>query len=812
MHHIVADGWSVGDLRARAVDALRRRSPPDGRRRCPSSRLQYADFAVWQREHLSGERLDALLAHWRSRLADLPRPGAAHRPPPPRVARLPGRARTPSRSRRELSDAVRELAPPDRATPFMVLLAAFVALLQRYTGTGRHRRRHRRSPTGTGPRPRTSSGSSSTRCSCACDLAGDPTFAELLRRVRDECLDAYTHQDLPFEKLVEDLQPERDLGRNPLFQVTFQLVNTPSLDGDGAADHPPGLEVQRGSAIFDLAFTLIDGPELRGAIEYSTQLFEPATIVRFAAHYKKLLAAVVTDPERRPAGVVLTTERERAALGGVHPTTEGPAPDVVARGQGRGTGSAVGAGRPRRRRDADGLRGGGAHRRRRRPARRRTAPGRGRASASSSTTRRGRRSPCSASSPPARPFVPLDPDYPTDRTGFMLERRRLQRRPHRAQRRREAARRRAPRGRAGRPADRGDDAARAPASPERRRRRLRHLHVGVDGHAPGRRRPPIRARQPHGVDAAGLPPRRRRPCAATHLAVLRRLRVGAPRPPHGRRRARRAALRRPARPGRRRRPSRHARHHRPAGRADAAAGPARRARPARRHGAAPRLQRRRGADGRAARPVPLRLPRRARQPVRADGGDDRRHLPRQRARRRPPDGPDRPADRQRRRPRPRRRRQPGADRRARTSPPRGRGARHSGTTATRAPRRSASGPTRSAPRPAAACSTPATWCGTAPTGSWSSWDGPTGSSRCGATASSRPRSRRRSTGHPASSRASSRPSPAPSATPSSSPTSSPPTRPGSGGSSRTPSTTSSTGGGRCTGRSTPVSGATTPSS
>jgi amino acid adenylation domain-containing protein len=309
IHHIVADGWSVGIL-AREISECYSAESTGRPARLPELPVQYADFAVWQRQHLSGERLDRLLWYWRTQLDDLPVLAMPTDRPRPRVLDYTG-AHVPVSLPEQLANDVRALARQEQATPFMVLLAAFAAVLGRYAAqedviVG--------SPIANRNRRDTEQliGFFVNSLILRCDLAGDPTFRELVGRVRSTCLDAYAHQDLPFERLVEELRPDRDLSRNPLFQVTFQLVNTPTTDGNGASSAPL---IQRGSAIFDLAFTLVDASgALRGMIEYSTQLFDGATVQRFAAHYASSIRTAVADPDIRLADISFLTRAERRLL------------------------------------------------------------------------------------------------------------------------------------------------------------------------------------------------------------------------------------------------------------------------------------------------------------------------------------------------------------------------------------------------------------------------------------------------------------------------------------------------------------------
>ncbi|HZN91438.1 MAG TPA: amino acid adenylation domain-containing protein, partial [Myxococcales bacterium] len=280
----------------------------------PELPFQYADYAAWQRQWLQGEVLESQLSYWREQLAgaqalELP----ADRPRPPaqtfRGAThsfvLPG----------SLSKALGELSRREHVTDFMVLLAAFQALLHRYTGQDdisvgspiAGRRHQELEPL---------IGFFVNTLVMRTRLSGNLTFRELLGRVRDVALGAYAHQDVPFEKLVEELQPTRDLSRSPLFQVLFALQNAPP---------PqlvlPGLTLRRFDAHgdvpakFELSLSLDDtGQGFTGTFEYNTDLFEPATISRMAGHLRTLLEGVVENPEQRLSELPLLTQAERHTL------------------------------------------------------------------------------------------------------------------------------------------------------------------------------------------------------------------------------------------------------------------------------------------------------------------------------------------------------------------------------------------------------------------------------------------------------------------------------------------------------------------
>jgi amino acid adenylation domain-containing protein len=312
MHHIISDGWSMGIFFQELTEiynALALGRPPA----LPELPIQYADFAVWQRDWLQGEVLAEQLAYWKRQLRDLPVLQLPADYPRPAVTTYQGALHNVVFSK-SLSAQIQAFSQKEGVTLFMFLLAAFAALLHRYTGqddlvvgapiANRNRAEIERLI-----------GFFVNSLVMRADLSGNPTFRELLRRVRGVALEAYAHQDLPFEKLVEELQPERDLSRNPLFQVTFQMINPPTWRKNAAGQSAPLVEVQRGTAILDLALSLWESSEgILGVIEYSTDLFAPATIQHMVEHFRALLEGIAADPERRLSELPLLGEAERRQL------------------------------------------------------------------------------------------------------------------------------------------------------------------------------------------------------------------------------------------------------------------------------------------------------------------------------------------------------------------------------------------------------------------------------------------------------------------------------------------------------------------
>ncbi|BAY48354.1 amino acid adenylation domain-containing protein [Scytonema sp. HK-05] len=317
LHHIVADGWSIGVL-IRELGALYtafacRDVASESSTPLPELPIQYADFAQWQREWLVGEVLQTQLAYWQKQLdgisvLNLPTDRSRSAVPTYRGARqfleLP----------HSLSQALVALSRQEGVTLFMTLLAAFQTLLYRYT-------QQEDIVVGSAIANRNRSeiegliGFFVNSLVLRTDLSGNPTFRELLNRVREVTLGAYAHQDLPFEKLVEELHPHRDLSRHPLFQVVFSLQNTPI-----EALQLPGLrlslfEFDSKTAKLDLEFHLWQDLEsLKGQVIYSTDLFDDTTISRMLGHFQTLLESIVTHPQQRLSDLPLLTARERQQL------------------------------------------------------------------------------------------------------------------------------------------------------------------------------------------------------------------------------------------------------------------------------------------------------------------------------------------------------------------------------------------------------------------------------------------------------------------------------------------------------------------
>lgn len=311
-HHIVSDAWSM-DILNRELWAFY-----DAFARCQISELpeppvQYADYAIWQRRWYESEGFSVELDYWKRQLARLPNLDLpTDRPRPARQSFRGGRV--PLVLSEALTAAIHQVSDDSHATPFMTLLAAFYVLLYRYTGqddlvvgTPAANRLNRNLESLIGFFVNT--------LVLRCDLSGQPSFKECLGRVRDRCLDAYAHQDLPFEKLVEALKPERDLSRNPLFQVQFVLQTNPQTTPQIAGLERSRVDVESVSAKFDLTLALVERDcRYQGSIEYCSDLFDRSTVEGLAQHFDHLLHAIVRNPELSISALPLFPESERQRL------------------------------------------------------------------------------------------------------------------------------------------------------------------------------------------------------------------------------------------------------------------------------------------------------------------------------------------------------------------------------------------------------------------------------------------------------------------------------------------------------------------
>jgi amino acid adenylation domain-containing protein len=313
MHHVVSDGWSLGVL-VREVTALYPAFSAGQPSPLPELPVQYADFAAWQRAWLSGEVLEAELAFWRERLAGAP-PVLDLPIDRPRPAVKSSRGAVCDLSLpRSLSTGLAAFSRRHGATLFMTLLAAYQALLARICGqsdvsvgtpiAGRNRLE-----------TEGLIGFFVNTLVLRAELGQAGSFAELLALVRRETLDAFAHQDLPFEKLVEELSPERSLAHTPLFQAAFVLQNAPM--GDLALSHLrlTPLVVEERATKFDLDLMFVEGTAgLAGNLAYASDLFDRATIDRLGGHLERLLGSVMRHPELPLAELPLLAEAERHQL------------------------------------------------------------------------------------------------------------------------------------------------------------------------------------------------------------------------------------------------------------------------------------------------------------------------------------------------------------------------------------------------------------------------------------------------------------------------------------------------------------------
>lgn len=307
MHHIVSDGWSI-DVLVREVATLYECYCNGKPSPLPELTIQYADYAIWQRQYLQGEILEHQLNYWKQHLgSNLP------------VLEFPtDQVRSHSQSFRGASQsfhlpqnlvvALKSLSQQESCTLFMTFLAAFQVLLSRYAGTGDV---VVGTPIANRDRPEIEGliGFFVNTLVLRTDLLDNPSFRELLRRVRETTLGAYDHQDLPFDLLVEALNPQRDLSHTPLFQVMFVWQNAPMSAVELSGLTWQAVETNNKTAKFDLTL-LMEETELglRGALEYNTDLFDATTISRMAEHLQTILAGIVANPSGRVAQLPLSQQ------------------------------------------------------------------------------------------------------------------------------------------------------------------------------------------------------------------------------------------------------------------------------------------------------------------------------------------------------------------------------------------------------------------------------------------------------------------------------------------------------------------------
>ncbi len=312
LHHILSDGWSLGVFWqefAQLYESFSHGQPAS----LPALPIQFGDYTAWQRNQ-KATAIGEQLAYWKTHLAGAPALLELPTDRPRPVVQSYRGAQQLVIFPRKLRDDLKTLSQGESTTLFMTLLAAFYTLLARYTGqedlvVG--------SPLAGRARAETENliGFFVNTLVLRTDLTGDPTFRELLKRVRDTALGAYSHQDVPFEKLVAELRPERSLSYNPLFQTAFALQNEASSEPTITGLQLSSVKIGSVTAKFDLFLSLCEVPDgLRATVEYSTDLFDAATMERLLQHYQRLLESIVSNPAQRLSELSLLSDSERHQL------------------------------------------------------------------------------------------------------------------------------------------------------------------------------------------------------------------------------------------------------------------------------------------------------------------------------------------------------------------------------------------------------------------------------------------------------------------------------------------------------------------
>jgi amino acid adenylation domain-containing protein/thioester reductase-like protein len=311
-HHIITDEWSIGIL-VKEISTLYQAYLEEKTSPLPELAIQYADFALWQREWLTGEVVATQLNYWQQQLESIPRLDLPTDYLRPVNTTYQGASHTFDLSP-SLSTGIKALAQSQGTTLFMTLLAAFKLLLSRYSG-------QEDIPIGTPIANRNRAeiegliGFFVNTLVLRTNLEGNLSFTELLQRVKEITLGAYTHQDIPFEQLVEELKVERNLNRNPLFDVMFTIEQVKGEELSLPGLSLSYLDAETNKVVCDLTLSIAESEAgLVGAIEYSTELFQASTIERMVAHFQVLLEAIISNPEVKLSEIPLLTSTEREQL------------------------------------------------------------------------------------------------------------------------------------------------------------------------------------------------------------------------------------------------------------------------------------------------------------------------------------------------------------------------------------------------------------------------------------------------------------------------------------------------------------------
>jgi amino acid adenylation domain-containing protein len=305
IHHIAIDGWSIGVL-IRELAALYETKSCEKTSPLPELPIQYADYAIWQRQWMQGELQKTQLDYWKQQLTSASTLALPTDRPRPPVQSFRGAVASFKLSP-TLTDTLRSLSNREGVTLFMTLLAAFQTLLYRYTGqedicVG--------SPIANRNQAEIQGliGFFVNTLVLRTHLSSNPSFLELLGRVREVCIGAYANADIPFERLVEELHPERNLNQTPLFQVVFGLLEDTQKDLTLPGLTLSWLPIHSQTARFDLTLQVVDGEsELRGSLEYNTDLFNAETITRMVEHFRTMLSGIVANPQARLSDLPILT-------------------------------------------------------------------------------------------------------------------------------------------------------------------------------------------------------------------------------------------------------------------------------------------------------------------------------------------------------------------------------------------------------------------------------------------------------------------------------------------------------------------------